>query len=238
LLQAHQTNSELSTQTDQLQDEVQRLCNIVLMKEQAIASLQTALADSSQLITELQTTPIPEPIEPTEPLSESAQLTGAMLTLTGVISQLSQQFSSLEKATHKDQAAASHNAILSEKNLSIPQSKKPSGSTTANQPKRSRSQASSERIEKAIALVIEYNLNSPLSQRWLISYTVLSDLLGTSLTPITTFFNDQKNQQLVKAITQHHQDLGLNNNTHNRTYHPKPKQKITQFLKMPGGVAE
>ncbi|WP_206818453.1 hypothetical protein, partial [Chroococcus sp. FPU101] len=72
---------------------------------------------------------------------------------------------------------------------------------------------------------------SPFEERWLISFPVLADLLGTSLTPVTAFFNDEKNQQLVKEVAQHHQDLGLTNNTHNRSYHPK--QKITQFLKMP-----
>jgi hypothetical protein len=78
---------------------------------------------------------------------------------------------------------------------------------------------------------MQHNRIAPLEDRWLIFYTVLADLLGISLTPITNFFNDQKNQQLVKEVAQHHQDLGLNNNTHNRSYHPK--QKITKVLKMP-----
>jgi hypothetical protein len=228
LLQAHQAHQKLSTQTDQLQDEVQRLCNVLQEKELAIATLQTALADSSQLITELQTTQTQKPDEPTEPLSESAQLTEAMITLTGVISQLTQQFSPPLQRSRINRDLV--NPETTTQNLSISQSKKPSVSTTADQPQRSRS-GTSERIEKAIAYLMQHNLNSPHSQRWLISYTVLADLLGISLTPITTFFNDQKNQQLVKAIAQHHQDLGLTNNTHNRTYHPK--QKITKVLKLP-----
>jgi hypothetical protein len=225
LLQAHQAHQKLSTQTDQLQDEVQRLHNLLHEKEQAIASLQTALADSELLITERKT---PQTLEPSEPLSESAQLTKAMLTLTGVISQLTQQFSSPLQRGKINRGLV--NPETTTQNLSISQSKKPSGSKTVDKPQRSRS-ATSERIKNAIAYLMQHNLNSPLEDRWLISYTVLADLLGISLTPITAFFNDEKNQQLVSAIAQHHLDLGLTNNTHNRTYHPK--QKITQFLKMP-----
>jgi phosphotransferase system HPr-like phosphotransfer protein len=214
---AQQAHIELKTKTDQLQDEVKRLHELLQEKEKTIATLQTDLANSSQLVTEQSAI---QDSEPSEPLSESAQLTKAMITLTGVISQLSLALATSEKQSQ---------------NLTKPQSSPPNGihqvSTIQKTiPKRSRSEVS-ERIEKAIAFIMQHNLNSPLENRWLISYTVLADLLGISLTPITAFFNDQKNQQLVKEVAQHHQDLGLNNNTHNRTYHPK--QKITHFLKLP-----
>jgi outer membrane murein-binding lipoprotein Lpp len=221
--EAQQAHTELETKTDQLQDQVQKLRDLLFEKEQTIATLQTDLANSSVLVNE-QSAIIDS--HKSEPLSESAQLTQAMLTLTSVITKLSDQLSTKEKTEPNLNYRGSSQESEIKQVAPVNRANKSQKTIT----KRSRSKKN-EQIEKAIAFVMQHNLNSSHEERWMISFPVLADLLGTSLTPITAFFNNEENQQLVKEVAQHHQDLGLTNNTHNRSYHPK--QKITQFLKLP-----